>query len=721
MGLMKKTLAVLSALLTLSATACRGSGGSAIPDLESSPESENSAQSEETGSVQPLSGEQAAAEAVRLTKADLDTSWSMDDASIVFSGSAVTPSVSEGVTVQNGIVTITAGGNYVLSGKLDNGSIVVNLKDSTEKVHLIFNGVSVHSEQDAPLSIMKADKAVITLADGTENSLSDAAPSEGETETKEKMNACVGSKCDLTLNGTGSLTVSGNANNGIHCKDDLKLVGGTVTVEAANHGIRGNDSVLIHGGIISVKAGGDGIKTSTQDEAGKGAVTMQGGDVTIASEQDGIDAATDLLVTGGNLEIESGGGTANAEPHQSEGFGFRPGGRMQNGQEPAADTQTADETPSRKGMKAAAALMLTGGRMTVNSADDAVHSNQSAEISGTAGVTVQAGDDGIHAEQLLRIDGEASVTVRASYEGLEAKELQIAGGETRVHASDDGLNAAGTAESDSEAPAEEPSADTAGQRPFGGRGGFGMMNGNSTGTMTISGGYLYVNADGDGLDSNGDIMMTGGTVVVCGPTNDGNGPLDCGDRQNTIKVTGGTLMAVGSTGMMDVPEENYIAATDLNAAAGTLIAVTDADGKVLGVLKTPKKAAGVIFSADGMKDGYTVYSGGSYDGTLNDDGFGTGGSWSGGTQVKTGSGGGGSSFGGGGFGGGRRGGFSDGDMPQRPDGDQPKFPDGDMPQFPGGDMPQRPDGRQPKNADGQTRSDGGGSTDSGADGGASAA
>ena len=694
MKMMKKTLAVLTALICLSAAACSKMAGTPIPDLESSLNAPEAEEKTEAAGVQTVSEKTAAAEAVKLTKTDLDTSWSDSDVSVVFSGKTVTPSVTDGIEAANGVLTIRKGGTYVLSGTLEDGRVVVDLTDASEKVHLVFNGVSVSSGTDAPLSILSADKAVITLAENTENRLSDTAEGDGQTGDAETAKACISSKCDLTVNGTGSLTVSAKGNNGIHCKDDLKIVSGTVQVEAANHGIRGNDSVLINSGIVSVKAGGDGIKTSTQDKENKGMIAVWGGDVTVVSGQDGLDAATDLLISGGILEIESGGGTANAEPHRTEG------GRSQMNGGSTAE-QSAEETPSRKGIKAASGLALTGGTITVDAADDAVHTDGAAGIGGSTVLTVRSGDDGIHADQQLLIDGEASVTVSESYEGIESREVQIAGGVIRVTASDDGINAAGEIEN-----SQKPIENTA-QQGFGGRGGFGM-NGNSTGDLTVSGGYLYVNAGGDGLDSNGDITVTGGTVIVCGPTNDGNGPLDCGDRQNTIKVTGGTLMAVGSTGMMDVPEANYIASAELNAAAGTLIAVTDADGTVLGILKTPKKAAGIVFSANGMTDGYSIYSGGTYDGTLNDDGFGTGGSYTGGTLVKSGSGGSGSGFGFGRFGG-QMPEFSDGQMPDFSDGQIPDFSGGQRPDFSGGETPkfsegERPEGGSGRRAGGRNRS-----------------
>ena len=712
---LKKQLALLTALTALIMTGCAGNGNSGIDDLGSSIDAVTETSSTDSGvptePVNVTSGDGSTFSA-ELTKADLNTEWDDSAVALRFDGDTVTPSSTDGLTVENGTVTITKGGTYVLSGTLDDGRVVADLADKTEKVHFIFNGVTLRSKTSAPLTILKADKAVITLADGTENTLSDAAEYADLDENSDGSQfptACLAAKCDLTVNGGGKLTVEGNANNGIHCKDDFKVVSGGLTVTAANHGIRGNDSVLIHSGSIAVTAGGDGIKTSTADTDGKGVIYIEGGAVTVTAAQDGMDAATDLMVNGGSIAVESGGGTANAAQH-SEGFGgfgnfgggF--GGRNNGGRgnrggfttdadsgatlTATANTTETDTSVSTKGLKAAGRLTVASGSVAVNSADDALHSDDTLAIGGDAVLTLAAGDDGLHADNLLSIADDASVTVSQSYEGIEAYHIIIGGGNTHIKASDDGINAAGTT---------EDSADS--DSGFSFKGGF---NPGSTGILELTGGYLYVNADGDGLDSNGDITMTGGTVVVCGPTNDGNGPLDCGDSNNKITVTGGTLMAVGSTGMMDVPEANYIATKEANAAAGTLIVVTDESGSVLGALKTPKQAAGVIFSANGMAEGYSIYTGGEYDGSFNDDDFAYGGSYTPGSLVGSGSGGG-SSFGGGGFGGGRGGRGEQGggftppsgsdSMPEPPagfDGSMPDPPagfDGSMPDFPGGGMP----------------------------------
>jgi len=680
----KKRIAILAALTLLTVTGCNSEDSSAESAVEGLTVSEN-------GTVTADISEAVSASDIELSSWDTDTEWDDSAVTVTFDGSTISASSEEGLTISGSVLTVTSGGTYVLSGKLDDGRIVINLTDHSEKVHLIMNGVSVSCSTTSPLTVVQADKTVITLADGTENALSDASEytvfdEEAETEEDSAFpNACLASKDDLTVNGTGALTVTANYYNGIQTKDDLKLIGGAVTVVSANHGVRGNDSVLIYDGTLDITSGGDGVKSTTADTAGKGYVVMAGGAVTIRSEQDGIDAAATLSISGGTLDMTAGGGTSNAAAHTDNMMGGRGGWNRSD----TAASDTDDSTSvSMKGIKAAGTLEITGGTITANAADDTIHSDSDVVISGSAVLELAAGDDGIHGDNSVTISDSAQVTVTESYEGIESYIITISGGETRITASDDGVNASDGGNSESAG------------------GGFAGM-GATDGYLYLNGGYLFVNAGGDGLDSNGDIVMTGGTVVVAGPTNDGNGPLDSGDNQNTITVTGGTLLAVGSTGMMEVPEENYISTASLGAAAGTLIVVTDADGKVLGALQTPKQAQGLVFSADGMSDGYYVYTGGTYDGDFNSDGFAVGGSYTAGELVVSGSGGSGGTMGGG-FGGGMQGGGrtgrggnmgQPGEMSMPDDFDPSEFDGGfpgagQMPDggFEGGNPPAMPDG-----------------------------
>lgn len=630
-----KSLAVLTALLCLMTAGC-----AAQTPAEAPPQAEESSAAE-TQTTAPTAEPDASGG---------DADWDENAVRLQFDGDAVTPAQAEGVSAEGSVVTIRKGGAYVLSGTLTDGRVIVSLADKTEKVQLIFNGVSITSSTSAPLTVLQADKTVITLADGTENALTDAASyTEFDIEESDGStypNACLASKDDLTIKGGGALTVSGSYNNGIHCADDLKILGGVISVTAENHGIRGNDSVTVRGGTVTVTAGGDGIKSSTADKDGKGYVSIEGGTVSVTAQQDGIDAAAALTITDGTLDITAGGGAENAPARQNGmqgGFGGGMGGfggprgwfGGDDTAQPMANYQlaaaAADGTgSSTKGIKSDGALTISGGAVTINSADDGVHSDSTIAISGVV-LQIASGDDGIHADESVTVSG-GDINITQSYEGIEAAEISVTDGTIHLCASDDGFNASD-----------------------GSGGGMGFNRGGS-GELNISGGYIFVNADGDGLDSNGNITMTGGTVIVCGPTSSADGALDSGDNNNTITVTGGTLLALGSVGMMETPEANYIAAANLNAAAGTLIVAADADGRVLAAFETPKQAQGIVFSAEGMSDGYYIYTGGDYSGTLNDDGFASGGSYTGGTLVTSGSGGGaGGGFGGmpggGGFGG----------------------------------------------------------------------
>jgi len=667
----KKHLAWLTALLCIvSLSGCRADSAASPSLSKDSPTSSAPVPEpgQEAGISQARTDSVPSAVSVSLSKSDLDASWDDSASLIQLSQDSVSYDETDGLSLENNVLTIRRGGTYVLQGELSDGRIIVDLSDSTEKAHLVLNGVSVTSKTSSPLTILQADKTIITLADHTTNSLSDAHEytdsNTGETgDAASFPSACLVSKDDLTINGNGTLAVNGNCSNGIHCKNDLRIVSGTINVQAENHGIRGNDSVLLHDGIVHVTCGGDGIKSSNDENEEKGFVLVEGGSTAICAGQDGIDAASSVTITDGILDITSGGGTENAPAHSESQFGGRGGGHGSHGNDympfngnspemnfappekdfhdrelkpeefdpsgrkfPGEDFLPPDQHPenkepvpenstkttsdvSMKGISADTSLFICGGTIQINSADDALHADNCVTVCGNPALTIASGDDGIHGDSQVTISDNAIISITESYEGIESAKIMVSGGKVNLRSTDDGFNASASG------------------------------NDGSTEELEITGGYVYVNADGDGLDSNGDIKMTGGTVIICGPTNDGNGALDSGDNQNTIIVTGGTLIALGSTGMMEAPQANYIGSAALNASEGTMIVVTDSEGRVLGALKTPKAARGIVFSADGMPDGYRVYTGGTYNGTLNEDGWGTGGSYTEGSLITSGSGG----------------------------------------------------------------------------------
>ncbi|MBR5658393.1 MAG: carbohydrate-binding domain-containing protein [Lachnospiraceae bacterium] len=558
------------------------------------------------------------------------TDESKVDAEIAFSGDSATASGENAGNVlisdENGtcVATITKGGKYRITGSSDNGRVYVDA--GSDKVWLVLDGVDLTADY-APVYVAQADKTVLVLAKDSENKLADRSRSNA---LNEDVDAVVFSKDDLIINGSGSLTVKSNYDKGIHGKDDLRLRGGNITVDAVGDAIQGNDSIEISAGAYTITSKKDGFVTKTTDKDGKGYLEVSGGTFTINVEGDGFTAATDMEIEDGLFTITTGGGSKNGETHTDNDFGGW--GRGQS-------TQKTDSTSS-KGLKAETTLKISGGIFDIDSKDDAVHSDNKILISGTPYMEISTGDDGIHAEEELTLDEYCYINVRKSYEGYEAANITVNGGWHRIIASDDGLNAAGGSQTNAQqntgrqnlqlstSDSEERAAV---KRPEG-PGGFGTIGGGNQ-TLTISGGYLFVNAYGDGLDSNGKVSVSGGITVVSGPTSNMNGPLDAGEG-SSVTVTGGILLAVGSTGMMAAPTANYVATTKLNAIADTLITITDEDDNVLVSFISPKSAQGLVASAAGKADGYKIYTGGTVSGTFNADNVCIDGKISGGKEIQ---------------------------------------------------------------------------------------
>lgn len=516
----------------------------------------------------------------------------------------------DGAEAKDSTVTISKAGTYVISGKLTNGSIVVN--SSTDgTVRLVLNGAEIHSETSSPIYIKDAGKAIISLEPDTTNTLSDGTNRVYDDTANSEPDAVVFSKSDLSFNGTGSLTVTAQSGDGIKCKDALMMVEGTYTVTSADDGIVGRDSAQFAGGTYTVKATGDGIKATNDEDASQGKVLIGSGTYTITAGADGIQAVTDLTVKDGQFTINTGGGSANALTKTDTG--------MDPGMKQSDETSTTTDTGSYKGFKSSGTLTLDGGTYKLDTKDDAVHANDSVTINqGT--LDIASGDDGIHADNTLTINN-GTLTISKSYEGLEGSNITIKGGTIKVTASDDGVNVAG-------GDGSSTSSDRADASDF--------SSTSSNNTLTMDGGTLIVSADGDGLDANGSITMTGGTVLVDGPTNDGNAALD---YDGTFDISGGTFVAAGSSGMAQAPStsstQGAICMTFTDAQnAGTMVNVSDSSGKSL-ISYTPSKTySNIVISSPDIKKGssYSLSTGGSDNGTQNGE-LVTGGTYSGGSQV----------------------------------------------------------------------------------------
>ena len=473
------------------------------------------------------------------------------DPVITFTNASVSVSNDNGCIAQNEkTITISCQGNYQLTGSSNDNQIIVNA-GSTDNVYLYLNGLQLASASDAPIYVQNANKVFLLLVDGTKNTLEDASTrtksytkSNGSSDT---TNATIYAKDDLTIKGSGALTVTGNYNNGIHCSNDLRIRDlPEITVKAKNHAIKGKGSVNIEGGYFELTAtNGDGIKSDEGDDEGvvteeKGIVIITGGEFNINAGDDGIQAYNYILI--------------------------------------ADSTSTPLITVNSKGKGIATdnRLYVNGGVTSVTSGDDGLHSNMNIYFNGGR-TTISAGDDGIHADSTLRIS-DGSINITKAVEGIEAFYIRAEGGKTATVASDDAWNAAGGS----------ADANSSSGSQWGGRGGqAGMMSG-SKGYIIISGGYHYLYTAGndiDVLDANGTATMSGGVLLLeigssgrssamFAPGNQGGswgGSGSCStnmaggliDTDNGFSINGGVMLGFGSQ------TEEYPYCTATSYTAGT--------------------------------------------------------------------------------------------------------------------------------------------------------
>lgn len=463
-----------------------------------------------------------------FTKRDLAGTYDESEAvKITLSGKTATCD-SSNVHIEDGVVTIKAAGVYVLSGTLTDGTVVVDAGDD-DKVQLVFDGVSITAADYAAIYAKNADKVFVTLTEGTENTLT---VSGDYVQTDDNnVDAVIFAKCDLTLGGSGSLTVKDTTGHGIVSKDDLVVMGGTYTIDSQDHCLNGKDSVRIADGTFTLTCDEDGIHAGNDDQ------------------QDGY-----IYIEGGDIDIS-------------------------------------------------------------------------------------VGDDAMHAEGLLIITG-GDIDISKSYEGIEGYKILVTGGDIDVVANDDGFNAArpdSNGQSDGTQSTEDDQRQTdsfkrrtndtetnrtelpeKGDRPgdSGTPGGPGMgagMDADYDAYILITGGTININADGDGIDSNGYLGIAGGNVYVLGPSNNGNGALDYGIYAT---VTGGEMVAVGGSGMeQGFGDESTQCSALVNfdewIDVGETITLTDSNGNKLLTYKADKKFDSVLISTSDMKQGetYTLTAG----------------------------------------------------------------------------------------------------------------
>lgn len=559
---------------------------------------------------------------------------------------SITSTDGSTITQNDSVYTITQAGEYIVTGLLSEGQIVVDADDNAE-ITIVLNGTSITCSNGAPIYIKNADNVKIKSEENTYNCIVDAraeADDNSDNSSSENGDAAIYAACDLKLVGKGALSVTGNYNNGIQSKDDISIKNVTIKVNAVNNAIKGNDEVAIESGeIIAISRKGDGIKTSNSSlstkEKQKGNVIISGGNIDIYAACDGIDAAYGVDVSGdGNLNIytdtyseyseavaadNSGSSASNVgnppDMNNTQNNGkmgnppdmnnsssnsgnnpdmkgnFSGGNRAANGM-PGNNSSgnSSKKSYSTKGIKDESEINISGAAINISSTDDGIHANSDSGVleTGEDGkgiisisggtITISTGDDGIHADKELNIT-DGYINVLTSYEGLEAITINISGGQSFVYADDDGINAC-------------------------------TGDGSSTPLINITGGYVDVttgSGDTDGIDSNGSYTQSGGMVFVKGGSSSGqvSGSIDV---DGNITITGGTCVALGGICETPVNSVNAYVFSSVSFNAGSY-SVKDSSGNeiISFTLNNSYSNGWICTSALTTNTEYTLYCDGS--------------------------------------------------------------------------------------------------------------
>lgn len=432
---------------------------------------------------------------------------------------------------QTGDLTLTEAGDYVLSGTLTDGSVIINASEDA-KLHLILNGAHIASQSAAALYVISADKVFVTLADGSENGVSAAGDS--AEDNYANVDAAIFARCDISFNGSGSLSVSSAKGHGIVSKDDLVFTGGSYMIQAANHGISGKDSIRIADGSFVVTAGKNCLDSDNDEDSDKGFIYIAGGSFDLSSGNDACHCFGDFDFLAGSMEISA-----------------------------------VDD-----GVHSGAALSVSGGSITISLCYEGLE-GVTVDISGGT-IDITSSDDGINAAN------GSSDSAQDTNEGTPA---DFAGGAPDMSGDppekpDGSGDTSGASGSMPDAPADMPEAPT--NMPGGTGGGFvsgdDPFAADSSCLVTISGGMVRINAQGDGIDSNGDLVISGGEVYVSGPRNGGDGALD---YNGSGTISGGIIVACGMGGMSQNLSDGSQCSAMINLSGSGEIKLTDTSGNVL--------------------------------------------------------------------------------------------------------------------------------------------
>ncbi len=463
--------------------------------------------------------------------------------------------VPEGATQITGKYEITAPGDYYVSTAIEGKKITVSCEGATlYLVNATLSNEKKVIDSSVPFTITLIGNSTVTNSNTAGSNAID----------------CLGK---LTINGSGSLTVN-STKNGI-VADSITVNGATLDITAAKDALHAeisafDDETLTSAPTFSYSAGGYFVANNAN--------------ITVNSTGDAIQADTFVYMTDTVCNITAGGGAPSSvnstSSNNADGKGIKAG---------PLDWGPEDANGNRTDLASDDYLVyIKSGTYTINSNDDAVHSNSTVVIDGGS-IVISTGDDGIHGDKLLQISG-GDITINKSYEGVEAAKVEINGGVFKITSSDDGVNGA---DGTSSVPG----------------------NASSNCHIIITGGDMLVNAGGDGIDSNGSLLISGGELRVSGSTSGANAALD---TDGSIIVNGGYLMAVGALGMVETPVSNSAQccvsfAYSSSLSANTAVSVTDSSGNDIYSFTVPKGGQSIIISTPEFVIGgsYKIYIGGS--------------------------------------------------------------------------------------------------------------
>ena len=534
------------------------------------------------------------ASAASVDTEDTVSAVAEQSAVLTFSNSSIAEtSAGSGYTIDGTTLTITTAGTYRITGSCTEGSVVVS--KGLSNVTLILDNLSLSSSTTAPVVVKKSANVNIHLV-GT-STLTDNEDPANETSTDttvaeafEGAAVKVKSGSTVTFCGEGNLNAVANAKNGIkggatsslifnqsgtiNVSGNSKYYGATTSGAAVNNGIAGDGSIVINQGTYVIKAANDGIKSTPDatdetegtviDTESAGTVTINGGTFDIDVDGDGIQADTALNINGGTFDIRTWKGYSVWNDTLANAYSCK-------------GLKASGDRAEEAGIEPA--LNITGGTFTINTGDDAIHSDANATVTGGT-FTIQTGDDGMHADTSLTLgtengfDRDPDVNISTSYEGLEGGTVYVYSGRYYVVASDDGVNAAGGSTNGSDPGAGGGNTFNPGGGPGGRPGSGGGFNPGGGSSQTsgnyniyIYGGDLYVNCNGDGLDSNSGLYLYGGTQAVFSMKSGGDNSAI--DADGTISIQGATVFTAGTTGMDGSAKSSWFGSNQKYASSTT--------------------------------------------------------------------------------------------------------------------------------------------------------